>query len=236
MEFLTREARQRGIEPQVREVDIFNQAFLREIRLWGRAYELGLMAEMKLRTHNILGDLDLGVKMIRKGKLPFLPKPTRPPRQVKPVAGAAEAIAYYQGCSLHSTATEYDESTRAVAEALGLNLVEPRGWLCCGSSQAHRADPDAALQLPLENLALIEQSGLTEVTMPCAACFNRHKAAQHEIRHDEQRKAAVDERIGYTYKDTVKVNTLVESIAQHVGPQEVAARVKRPLAGLRVVC
>ena len=236
MEFLTREARQRGIEPQVREVDIFNQAFLREIRLWGRAYELGLMAEMKLRTHNILGDLDLGIKMIRKRKMAFLPHATRPPRKVRPIAGATDAVAYYPGCSLQCMASEYDISARAVAEALGMTLIEPHGWLCCGSSAAHRADPDSALRLPLENLSLVEQSGFKEVTMPCAACFNRHKAAQHEIRRDEQRKAAVDERIGYTYKDTVKVNTLVESIAQHVEPQEVAARVKRPLTGLRVVC
>ena len=236
MEFLTREARQRGIEPQVREVDIFNQAFLREIRLWGRAYELGLMAEMKLRTRNILGDLDLGVKMIRKRKMAFLPHATRPPRKVRPIAGATDAVAYYPGCSLQCMASEYDISARAVAEALGMTLIEPHGWLCCGSSAAHRADPDSALRLPLENLSLVEQSGFKEVTMPCAACFNRHKAAQHEIRHDGQRKAVVDERIGYTYKDTVKVNTLVESISQHVGPQEVAARVKRPLTGLRVVC
>ncbi|HJW83913.1 MAG TPA: CoB--CoM heterodisulfide reductase iron-sulfur subunit B family protein, partial [Anaerolineae bacterium] len=195
-----------------------------------------LMAEMKLRTRNILGDLDLGVKMIRKRKIAFLPHATRPPRKVRPIAGATDAVAYYPGCSLQCMASEYDISARAVAEALGMTLIEPHGWLCCGSSAAHRADPDAALHLPLENLSLVEQSGFKEVTMPCAACFNRHKAAQHEIRRDEQRKAAVDERIGYIYKDTVKVNTLVESIAQHVEPQEVAARVKRPLTGLRVVC
>ena len=69
----------------------------------------------------------------------------------------------------------------------GLKLIEPQGWVCCGSSAAHRADPEAALRLPMENLALIEQSGFKEVTMPCAACFNRHKAAQHEIRHDAER-------------------------------------------------
>jgi heterodisulfide reductase subunit C len=47
MEFLTREALERGLQPQVREVDNFNKAFMREVRWWGRSYELGLMAEMK---------------------------------------------------------------------------------------------------------------------------------------------------------------------------------------------
>ncbi len=236
MEFLAREAKARNLQPQIPEVNIFNEAFMREVKLWGRAYELGLTAEMKLRTRNITGDLDLGMKLLKKRKLPFLPHPTRPPRNVKPVSGAAQAVAYYPGCSLHSTATEFDRSTRAVCEALDLKLIEPSGWVCCGSSAAHRADPDAALRLPMENLALIEQSGFDEVTMPCAACFNRHKTAQHEIRHDGQRKAEIDREIGYTYQDTVKVTTLIEAILTHIGPEKIAEKVKQPLQGLRVVC
>jgi heterodisulfide reductase subunit B len=236
MEFLAREALERGLPPPVPEVDIFNQAFLREVRLWRRAYELGLMAELKMRTGNLTGDLDLGLQLIRKRKIPFLPRPTRLPRQPKPAPVAANAVAYYPGCSLHSTATEFDVSARAVCGALGLTLVEPEGWACCGSSAVHRADPKAALRLPLENLALIEQSGFTEVTMPCAACFNRHKAAQYAIRHGRHPEATLADSTGYAYRDTVKVSTLIDAISRHVGPHDVAARVKRPLTGLRAVC
>ena len=239
MEFLTREALARGLKPPVREVDNFNKAFMREVRLWGRSYELGLMAEMKLRnlrTHPITEDLDLGLKIIRKNKLPFFPSTGRPPRQVKPVPGATKAVAYYPGCSLHSTGKEYNVSTQAVCQELGLTLIEPQGWVCCGSSAAHRADPQAALRLPLENLAIIEQSGFEEVTMPCAACFNRHKAAQYEIRHAEEHKAAMDAALGYTFQDTVRVSSLGETIFRRIGPQQVAAKVKHRLAGLRVVC
>jgi len=209
---------------------------MREVKMWGRAYELGLIAEMKLRTGRLTDDLDLGMKMIRKRKLAFLPKLSRPPRKVKPVPGANKAVAYYPGCSLHSTAKEFDVSARAVGEALGMTLVEPQGWVCCGSSAAHRIEPDDALRLPLENLSIVEQSGFGEVTMPCASCFNRHKAAQFEIRHDGGRKAEMDEAIGYEYKDSVRVTTLVESIFEHVGPEQVAEKVKRPLKGLRAVC
>jgi heterodisulfide reductase subunit B len=88
----------------------------------------------------------------------------------------------------------------------------------------------------MENLALIEKSGFAEVTMPCAACFNRHKVAQFEIRHDDQRKEAVDKEIGYDYQDTVEVTTLTQALLRHVGAEAVAARVKKPLEGLRVVC
>jgi len=43
-------------------------------------------------------------------------------------------LAYYPGCSLHSTAAEYDISTRKVCENLGIELVEIKDWICCGSS------------------------------------------------------------------------------------------------------
>jgi len=236
MEFLTREALAQGLKPAVPEVAMFNRAFLREVRLWRRAYELGLMAEMKLRTGRLTQDLDLGIRMMRKRKLALLPRSTRAPHRPKPVLGAPHAVAYYPGCSLHSTATEFDVSARAVAEALGLVLIEPKGWGCCGSSAAHRADPEAGLRLPLENLALVEQSGFSEVTMPCAACFNRHKTAQHETRQDPEDMAAGRGAPGGAGQAGVRVSTFIDTITRHVGPQVIAEKVKRPLTGLRAVC
>lgn len=236
MEFLTREAKQRGIKPVVAEVNIFNEAFMREVRLWGRAYELGLMAETKLRTRNLTDDLDLGAKMFAKNKLNLLPSPTRPPKKVKPIPGAINAVGYYPGCSLHSTSREFNESTLAACKAIGMNLVEPKGWVCCGSSAAHRANPEAALRLPMENLSIFEQSGFQEVTMPCAACFNRHKAALYEIRNEPEHKANVDSQIGYEYKDSVDVTTIIQSIHKHVGTDTLAQKVTNPLTDLNLVC
>jgi heterodisulfide reductase subunit B len=236
MDYLTREALKRGIKPPVPEVNIFNEAFMRQVKLWGRSYEVGLFIEMNLRTKEPLRNMDLGLKMLPKQKMSILPSLGRPPRKVKPVEGASEAVAYYPGCSLHSTASEFDTSTRAVCEALDLKLIEPEGWTCCGSSAAHRIDPEEALHLPMENLALIEKSGFSEVTMPCAACFNRHKAALYEIHQHEDHKAKVDESIGYTYQDDVHVSTLIETILKHVGSNGVSERVQKPLEDLKVVC
>lgn len=236
MEFLTREAVDRGVEPPVPEAKTFNEAFMREVHLWGRAYEPGLMAEMKLRhREHLFDDMDLYMAMLKKRKVHLIPKLGCPPRSVKPVPGAADAVAYYPGCSLHSMATEFNESATAVCETLGMTLVEPKGWVCCGSTAAHRTDPAEATRLPMENLAIIEQSGFREVTMPCAACFNRHKAAQFDIRHNPQHKAEVDEAIDYAYRDSVQVTTLIQSIMRNVGTEIVAAKVQKPLQGLRVV-
>ena len=237
MDFLTREAAYRGFEPPIPEVDRFNKAFMREVRLWGRAYEPGLMAELTL--HNPKGlkeDMGLYIKMLQRRKVAFLPSRGKPPSKVKRVAGASDALAYYPGCSLHSTAPEYNRSTKAVCEALDIELIEPKGWLCCGGSAAHKVDPEEAVRLPMENLALIEKSGFNEVTMPCAACFNRHKTAQHDIRQDSKHKEQIDTTIGYDYQDSVKVSTLTQAILDRVGTDGLSEKVQKPLEGLKVVC
>jgi heterodisulfide reductase subunit C len=46
MEFLTRESLDRGIDPPVTDIRDFNNAFMREVRIWGRAYEPGLVMEL----------------------------------------------------------------------------------------------------------------------------------------------------------------------------------------------
>ncbi len=236
MEFLTREALDRGIKPQIPETDIFTRAFMNEVRLWGRSYELGLMAEMKLRTGNLFEDLDLGMKMLQKRKFPILPHPSRPPKRIIPVQSVDDAVAYYPGCSLHATSPEYHISAEAVCDALGIELIEPDGWICCGSSAAHRRDPEAALRYPMENLRIIEQMGLEEVVMPCAACFNRHRAAQFEVRQHSDKQVQVEDWIGYRYKDEVVVSSLSQMILQHAGTDRIKSAAARPLKGLKVAC
>jgi heterodisulfide reductase subunit B len=210
---------------------------MREVRLWGRAYEPGLMAEMTL--HNPQGlrdDMGLYLKILKRRKVGVFPSISRPPKHVKPLPEAANSIAYYPGCSLHTTSPEFNRSAQAVCEALEINLIEPKGWICCGSSSAHRVNPMEATKMPLQNLALIEQSGFDEVTMPCAACFNRHKSAQFDYRRSGQQKDKIENEIGNTYQDSVNVSTLTQAILNHVGASGVADRVKKPLQNLKVVC
>jgi heterodisulfide reductase subunit B len=236
MDFLKQEALERGIEPKVREVALFHKVFLRNVDVLGRAYELGLIAEINLRTGQPFKDLGMGLEMIRKRKIKLLPSFTRPPKDVELLEPSPNQIAYYPGCSLHSLASEYDASVRAVCQALDVDLVEPRGWVCCGSTAAHSVDPVLAVRLPIENLSLIERSGFRQVMLPCAACFNRFKMAVHEIEHDARMKARVEAEIGHPYGDSVVVRSLLDVMVKGVGLDAIEERVARPLGGLKVVC
>jgi heterodisulfide reductase subunit B len=238
MDFLVAEARRRGIEPKVPDVALFHKVFLRDVDLLGRAYELGLMAEMNVRTGQPFKDLDLGWEMLRHGKLRVIPEFVRhraPKAQARPPRAENE-IGYFPGCSLHSMAAEFDRSTRAVLESLGLRPVEPEGWVCCGSTPAHRVDERLATRLPLESLVLLEQEGLDEVALPCAACFNRFRAAVRRLRDDGELKEDLQGEMGIAYHDSVEVLSLLDVIERRVGAEAVRARVTQPLQGLRVAC
>lgn len=55
------------------DIPVFHQLFLQQIRYFGRQHELFLIAALKMRTRKFLKDVDLGIQMFRKGKLPLLP-------------------------------------------------------------------------------------------------------------------------------------------------------------------
>ena len=54
-------------------VPVFNDIFLSLVRKRGRMYEAGLMAAFKLRTMNLLQDMDKFPMMLRKRKIALLP-------------------------------------------------------------------------------------------------------------------------------------------------------------------
>lgn len=117
---------------------------------------------------------------------------------------------YYPGCSLKGSAREYDESLRAIAGPLGVELVEVPDWSCCGATAAHNLNHLMALALPARVLALAEKAGLTDLVVPCSACLNRLVSANHEMAHDEKVRKDVLDVIQMPYNGTVKVINALE--------------------------
>ncbi|MCU0292838.1 MAG: CoB--CoM heterodisulfide reductase iron-sulfur subunit B family protein [Thermoanaerobaculaceae bacterium] len=143
-------------------------------------------------------------------------------------------IGYYPGCSLHATARELDESLRAVASALDLELQELDDWSCCGATSGHATNHLLSLALPARNLALAEAQGHDRVLAPCAACYNRLATARHEIAADAALAARVARVLERPFANRVTVANLVE-VLRELGPA-ITARAGRSLAGLKVAC
>ena len=139
------------------------------------------------------------------------------------------ALSYFPGCSLHSTAREYDASTRAVCDALDIELRELEDWNCCGSTSAHSINAELARLLPMRNLEIAERAG-RDLMVPCAACYGRSKAAEAEL------KEVADSGEGTFYTGQIKINHVLDVFVEEDVLEKLKEKVTRPLAGLKVVC
>ncbi|NNG17315.1 MAG: CoB--CoM heterodisulfide reductase iron-sulfur subunit B family protein [Gemmatimonadales bacterium] len=142
--------------------------------------------------------------------------------------------AYYPGCSLHSTAAEYDMSFRAVCDVLEVDLREVKGWICCGTSPAHSTSRLLSHALPMKNLSLAEQMGLTEVTAPCAACFARLRTSLYEAKRDPELHRQLQAVVDGPIPELVSVIHPLEILGA-LGP-EIAEATTHDLSELAVVC
>lgn len=143
-------------------------------------------------------------------------------------------VAYYPGCSLHGTAKEYDQSVRAVSRALGIELKEVDDWSCCGATSAHSTNFNLSIALPARNLVAAEKDAL-DVMVPCAACFNRFKTAEHHLKADKQLKGEVEEIIGGKYHGGIAIRNPLDIIFKDIGLDALAEKVKKPLKGLEPI-
>ena len=144
-------------------------------------------------------------------------------------------IAYYPGCVAQESGRELDLATRWVAKALGIELVEFPNFSCCGSGFVDEANLTLNVAINARNLGIAERAGLDVLTV-CSTCQGMLTLANHRL-GDPAMRARVDPalaKIGVPYRGTVKVKHLLQVLTSDVGLDAVKARVRRPLAGLKV--
>jgi heterodisulfide reductase subunit B len=141
--------------------------------------------------------------------------------------------AYYPGCSLHSTGSEYDISFRAVCKKAGIDIEEIKGWVCCGTSPAHCSSKLLSLALPYENLCLADEMGMTDIVAPCASCFARLRTAAFEANEDPELAGQISEALGKPLPKSINILSPIEIFH---GREDLGATVTKNLPGLKVAC
>lgn len=148
---------------------------------------------------------------------------------------------YYPGCTLKTTAKNFDTSAVASAEALGIELVELPRWNCCGTVHALAKDDVMHYLAPIRNLIRVEEmnnEGLVEerrVVTLCAMCYNTLKRANTVVKEDAEKMEKVRDNMEKEppYGGKIEVVHLLE-VLRDLGWSKVTERVERPLEGLRV--
>ena len=142
--------------------------------------------------------------------------------------------AFFPGCSLESTAWDFDKSTRALCGALGIDLVDIPDWVCCGSTPAHSSNASLAVALPVINLQKAQAAGFSEVLTACASCYARLRTANYKVNNDPAERERAQRITEKPYDGSVKVRHILDVLVNDLGVREIRKRVQSPLKGLRV--
>ncbi len=138
-------------------------------------------------------------------------------------------LSYYPGCSLQGTALDYDKSVREFCSLAGVELVEIPDWNCCGASSAHMTRHEVGMRLPMRNLLLAAELGL-DILVPCAACFQRLKAAEKSLREDP----------GYWDVERYEANCRIIHISTFLASpainEAIQQRISNSLKGMKLGC
>ena len=136
-------------------------------------------------------------------------------------------VGFYPGCSMKGGAREYQESVSALAKVFDIELVEIPDWNCCGATAAHNMSKELSLSLTARIMALAEREGITDIVVPCAACYNRLSVVKHELAADADMCARVATLIDLKYEGTTEILNIIQFIDKYIA-DKLAEKVVKP--------
>ncbi len=145
---------------------------------------------------------------------------------------------YFPGCSLSGSAMEYDLSTRAVMERLGITLTEINDWNCCGATAVEAVSSLLGSALGARNLALAERMDpSSDILVPCSACYLNLKKVEMERREDPELAKNLDTILGeenLAINNPPGVRHLLDILVNDITPDTLLENTTRPLTGLKI--
>lgn len=138
-------------------------------------------------------------------------------------------MAYYPGCSLSSTARDYNQAIEEICTFLDIELVEIPDWNCCGASSAHMTNQEVAMRLAIRNLVLAGDTDL-DILIPCPACFQRLKCADKALKQDSYYWDVESYEPGF---DLVHISTL---LARADILDRISSSVKTSIKNMNIAC
>lgn len=146
-----------------------------------------------------------------------------------------QKYSYYPGCSLHTTAKEFDISTKVVMEELGIELEDLKDWSCCGGSIAAGISHDVGMAMAARNVALSQKQNL-DLLASCSGCYNKSARAMKALQDSTEKDkiSAMLSDMGIEVSDyNIRVRNVVDVLANDI---DITERIQKPLTGLKVAC
>lgn len=144
--------------------------------------------------------------------------------------------ALYTGCTARESTPELLQSTLAVADKLGIELVDLDMASCCGASHLSDFDDHLFLVLNARNICYAEQMGLDIVTL-CNTCNLNIATVKLRLDANPELKAKVNKdlaEVGLEYKGTSEIKHFIYALRDDFGYDKIAAMVEKPLEDFNI--
>ncbi|MCJ7748324.1 MAG: CoB--CoM heterodisulfide reductase iron-sulfur subunit B family protein [Desulfobacterales bacterium] len=144
-------------------------------------------------------------------------------------------FALFLGCTIPARLTQYESSSRAVLEKLGVGLVDIREFNCCGYP-LRNIDFKVFLLFSARNLALAEKKNLNVMAL-CKCCYGSLKKADFLMKENASLKKEVNttlEKEGLKYEGRIEVKHLLSVLHKDVGIEAIKGKMATAFKGLKI--
>src|SRR5579883_3289902 len=148
--------------------------------------------------------------------------------------------AYFPGCVAQGACRELHQSTVALAQALGIELVELKKAACCGSGTFKEDSQLLEDTVNARNIALAEELNLPLMTH-CSTCQGVIGHVDERLKECQQTNPAYMDRVNVLlqkegclpYRGSTEVKHLLYALVKDYGLEEIQNRVTRKLTELK---
>ena len=146
-------------------------------------------------------------------------------------------LLYYPGCTLKTSAKNFEQSAFAVMNALGHEMVEMEDWNCCGVVSSLTDDDLMHHLAPLRNLIHVEDAGEEKILTLCDMCYNTLKQTNLRVKEKPDDLETLNSFMDREndYKGTVKIIHFLEFLRDEVGFDALKKMIKNPLKGMKIM-
>ena len=145
-------------------------------------------------------------------------------------------LCYYPGCTLKTTAKNFEIPALASVEELGHKMIELPRWNCCGTVHSLATDDLMHQLAPVRTLIRVLETGTDKVVTLCAMCYNTLKQTNRIILEEADKRDRINNFLDEEedYSGNVTVLHLLEFLRDEVGFEKIKEKVKKPLKGLKL--
>ncbi len=144
-------------------------------------------------------------------------------------------FAFFQGCNIPVRVEQYADSTEAVLQVFGIELVKIPEFNCCGYPMRN-VDEKAYIMPSVRNMAIAEKAGL-DMLVICNCCFASLQKAKNVMEKDSALKEEFNTLLakeGLAYHGTTRIRHYLTVLHEDVGTETIKKKLVNTCKDLKL--